>query len=211
MTKTLNDANPGNVNSYKESRSIGEVLASITAYIDSHGSNYQIFLNNPATQEEITALENIIGVVLPEDIKKLYLIANGQDDLQRNCLPLLGEGYHFMSLSSISSRWLMLKEQYEEEVGFGELFNIQGAVYGYNWTPHWIPIGHFASGDLIFIDYKPTPAGKVGQIVEYISDNAQRDHLGFTLTDHLGNIDCGLKSGKLSINEKYGIITKNTA
>lgn len=72
-------------------------------------------LNPPATLGEIVAAEHSHGQTLPQDLKDLYLIANGQREQSFGVF----FGVWFLSLSRMLTQWGNWKRLLEEDPQFG--------------------------------------------------------------------------------------------
>jgi cell wall assembly regulator SMI1 len=204
----LEDSAPENVNSYIESRSTREVFNSLIERVKALKPEADFCFNEPATESQIKELEQHLKITLPNDVKELYLLANGQKNKDEvESLSLFTNGYQFLSLNEIRECYQFLVMCSERNDSFCDLYDIQGAVYGYWWNLKWIPIGYFMTGDYVCIDLVPSPKGKIGQIISFIHDDSSRDHLGFSLRDYLGSIDQGLHSGVFFIHDEYNLIT----
>jgi cell wall assembly regulator SMI1 len=87
----------------------GALLAWL-AYLSTLGVDMRAQLNPPATDAQIAAMEAIVGGRLPDDLRELYLFANGQqfpDDFVRarpgSSTAFLFGHYEFMDLREAAS------------------------------------------------------------------------------------------------------------
>jgi len=196
-----------NLNPYNESRPVEVVFRELIDTIEQL-SGKSTCLNKPATDDAIMQAEIAVGEPFPEDVKTIYKLADGQKDTQ-NCAPIFLEGYHFMSLKYVVQQWTLMKQLYDQDKDFGALYDKQGAVNGYHWTPKWIPLGFFMSGDFICIDNEPTASGFNGQIIEFIHDDIPRTHLAVNFNAYLGYILKNIASEKIVYRQDWGVLTKH--
>ena len=70
----------------------------------SHGLVSEAFFQSGASEAAITAVEQALGVVLPEDFKALYRIHNGVAFIEAQNYDLL-EGYEWMSIEECLQTW----------------------------------------------------------------------------------------------------------
>ena len=196
-----------NIIDFNETRTTEQVFKSL---LQLHEENFPAIaqsLNPPATEKEIERLEKLIGEQLPNEFHELYRLANGQQAVNQ---PFFHNGYEFMSISDIEANWKMMKELYDSQSGFREEGQAQGPIRDLWWHPKWIPFAFMISGDHYCIDLTPSKHGKSGQIIEFIHDDTYRNHLGFSLTDFLGEYDSGLRSQKYYMHPEWKIIVSDS-
>ena len=128
-----------NTNNFIESRPIKTTFSNLIDTIKER-SEKNVCLNPPATSEEIAEAEDSVGQPFPEEVKIVYKLANGQKD-EPNCVPIFPEGYSFLPLKYLVKQWELMRELSDGDPDFTTLYDTQGAVQGYGWTPKWIPIG----------------------------------------------------------------------
>jgi len=201
----LVDERPGNINHHQALEPIDVTFNKLVDAVEAV-SGTSLCLNPPATDDEISFVENLVGQQFPEELKQIYRMANGQQEAEA-CVPLFYQGYVFLPLASVVDQWEVMKQLHDESPSFGDLYHIQGAVNGYHWSPNWIPIAYFISGDLLCIDYTPTEKGVVGQVVEFIHDDFSRDHLGGSINAYMSDIYTKLMSGEFAYHTQWGVIT----
>ncbi len=148
--KSMKDIRPQNINKYQEKREVVNTFRELVTAVE-RISGKRVCLNEPATLHEINQVEQIVGHQFPEDVRKIYLLANGQRQENVNkmylpngreeaeCVPLFEDGYPLMSLAytfmpleEVKNAWLSMKEAMDWDPDCGALYNIQGAVKGYH-------------------------------------------------------------------------------
>ena len=190
--------------------------AAFAAWIAFHsriGVNIEATLMPPATEEDIRAVESTLGFSLPDDIRALYKIANGQyvpwehgDELRTRLgpdqywAPLFGY-YVLVPLDQAIARYQGDVEGLEAEREFNERYNRANPdkimdrtitwdvrdgdpVDAAGWNPGWFTFA-WQNADSLAIDMNPPHGGRPGQIVEYGPDVARLAVLGSSLTDLL--------------------------
>ena len=134
-------------------------------------------LNPPATERQIAAVEELIGLKLPDDVREAYLHFNGMQAEalrwdSKISIPrvFLGES-HWIDLECLVTDWTM---QRSSEASFD---------YGHHGLSHdpddelgnqpirqrffhagWIPVGQYGGGSQVCIDMAPTACGYLGQV-----------------------------------------------
>ena len=195
LTVGYTDKRPSNITTYTEDRSFGTVWETLAEQREVRYPEYGFCLNEPASEEELGQVQRQVGQTLPDDVRALYLLADGQSRGEQ-CLPLFGDGYWFLSLDEMASWWQMNLEVHQGEMSAEAMYGRQGAVYGYDWHPAWVPLASRERGDSLVIDFVPTPMGASGQIVRYRDDDEDRDHLAMSVTAMLGALERGLETGE---------------
>ena len=183
---------------YEEKRQFTEVLIGLNSVLSEEYPDIYQSLNRPASQDELAKLESIIGFNLPEDFKTLYFEFNGQNNLQN---PMFEYGYALMEIDVIISNWKVMKELYDSDTESRTVYGISGKIMETWWQPAWVPIAELGNGDFICIDMSPGKLGTQGQIIEFINDDSERNFLGKSLKDYVGQLESNLSSGKLSLDQ----------
>lgn len=178
--------------------------AGLSAWIAFHASlgvNLQASLLPPALAEEIESVERVIGHALPEDLRKLYLFANGQLDpfdvpFVGNYAPMFGR-YRFLSLSQALREYQRLYDQYKADRQWHNDSALAGSgapivwavrtgdpVESSGWNPDWFV---FASDQINYfsVDLSPPPGGHKGQVVSHGPDRWELRVLAPSISDLL--------------------------
>ena len=195
------------VDSIEDSRSLQEVWKSYTAELQKHQSG-DFILNPPATLEQITEFEKLIGKELPKDIKEFYLTANGQK--YESEYSIVRPGFNLMPLEECTKAVKGLKQRSGQKMssGLSEMvgvkFNQHGVKDEYDWHDKWVPIATDHFGNYLCIDYDPAQGGKPGQLISVYFDDVGRNIFAYSLKGHFAFIEKGLKDGKLKFHEETG-------
>lgn len=189
------------VSNYKELRSFQDTISSLLSYYDQNYQEIISSLNGPATDEEISKLELVIGRDLPADVKEMYRIANGQEGSDIAIFP---SGYELLDIESIISFWNSGKESIDSNPYVSEVTDSTDVILDSSWRLEWIPFAIDIAGNYLCVDLAPGDKGRIGQIVMILHDDPDHYHLGYSFKDYIGELDSGLRSGKYSFNEEYG-------
>jgi cell wall assembly regulator SMI1 len=196
-----------NIVTYNETREIKGVFEALVEYYKQNNPRIIESLNPPATDQDLERLEALVSAKLPDDFRALYKMANGQQNVNE---PFFLYGYEFMSLRQIENTWQIMKETYDTHPDFQNEEEAQGPVRTLWWHPMWIPFADVESGDYYCLDLLPAASGKFGQIIQFTYDDIVRKHLGFSVTDFLGEYETGLNSGKYFMHPQWNIILAKT-
>lgn len=131
-------------------------------------------LNSPATERQIAAVEELIGLKLPDDVREAYLHFNGMQAEARRwdsklSIPrvFLGE-FHWMDLEWLVTDWTDARSS-EASFDYGHSHDPTDEFDGEPvrqrlFHPGWIPVGHPSGGWRACIDMAPTACGESGQL-----------------------------------------------
>ena len=187
-------------------------LAAWIAFHAELGVDIEKTLLPPADESEIQEVENRIGFKLPDDLRELYLIANGQlnpyDDeaelanrleVDEPWAPFFGS-YEFLSLDRAVSEYEFQFDAYTSEREFNEKFSKANPerVVNFNtwevrsgdpvdpsgWNPDWFTFGN-SNADYYSIDRTPAKGGAPGQIVQHGADVGRLSVVASSVTDLL--------------------------
>jgi cell wall assembly regulator SMI1 len=149
-------------------------------------------LNPAATPQQIAKLEQKTGIKLPEDLRALYLIANGQQDAfkvtyrtgQPNIIELpfavapdgyvgnLFGSYHFLSTIEAEKEWENWRVIYSgssqaERDDFDDNIEIREGdpVRKQYANLRWLPFARDGGGNSYAVDMDPAPGGRAGQVI----------------------------------------------
>lgn len=134
--------------------------------------HFKPFLNKPAPFLEILALERTIGVSLPDDLKKLYQLHNGE--LPSG--PGLFFGMSFLPLSGLLNEWPSSHGQ-------------------------WIPFAVDAGGNFLAVDLEPGKNGTDGQVIYFARGENKKYAVAQSVEELIEFISKTLLEGPYTINE----------
>lgn len=124
----------------------------------------------PATQEEILAVEARLGIALPEEIRALYLTA-GSGELVLNEDPDAGDfyGIDIIPLGDGPYRQAYLPENRLSAWKYGATETLapdpDGRIQPLAGTARWFPVGTDGGGNVYCADLAPAENGHYGQVI----------------------------------------------
>ncbi|WP_342250397.1 SMI1/KNR4 family protein [Sphingomonas sp. OTU376] len=155
-------------------------------------------LNPPATRAAIMAVEAEIGFRLPDDLRELYLRADGQKRFHAPIDPTPGTivtplfgGYEFASLSRALDdyrTWVDVIDEWGDESDPNEWITLRAGdppVAREYFRRGWFPFAIDGGGNAYAVDLAPVPGGSHGQIIVIGSDEDERQVLAPGLTAFL--------------------------
>lgn len=158
-------------------------------------------LNPPASEDEIRHLETILGYEIPEDMKTLYRINNGE----------AAEGFgifyglYFLPLYELEQHWLSWKTIIEDGLeGLNDFCtsNPEGVIQSVYAHEKWIPLMYDSGGNHIGIDLAPDINGCIGQIINFGRDEDEKYVLAPNLGELLKLLDTKFDEG-VSISDEW--------
>lgn len=115
-------------------------------------------LKDGVSAQELSEVEERVGLALPDDYKASLRVHNGDVYIH---------DYNYLSLDKVLDRWLRMTQKSEEGAFEGrEVFEAGGGIIQNTWWHRgWIPFAEDGGGNLICIDMAPDADGVVGQIL----------------------------------------------
>ena len=148
-----------------------ELLAKLDELIKKFRPDYYEKLNSPLTESEIRRLETKFNVLLPRDLKELYLWKNGQ----------AGDCYEsFVNNSEFTPLQNVLEMAGEFNSMIGKDFTIENW-----WNESWLPIFHNGRGSYLCYDLDGTFTNLEGQILEFWKADNDRNVISNSLKSFL--------------------------
>ncbi|WP_264741247.1 SMI1/KNR4 family protein [Cytobacillus firmus] len=170
--------------------------------------------NEPATKAEIAKAEQKMRVKLPNSLKELLLIHNGQrNEYPEQRFEYLGAigNYDLLTLDEIVYTWETMKELLDNKTfeDFEEVVAVGPVKKGAWWNPRWISIATNGMGDDICIDLDPAEGGTEGQIITFWHDWEERKVISRSLEEWFGEITKCLEDGTYKLIEEDGELVFN--
>ncbi|WP_405807179.1 SMI1/KNR4 family protein [Streptomyces sp. NBC_01187] len=127
---------------------------------------YEEELPEPASEADLAAAEAELGVALPADLRALYGIADGDDDLVN---PLF-DRHPWFPLAEIGDQddeWLDIAQEWEHEPWRRTVFDTQppDTVRRSPLRAGWIRFAFDTGGNWLAVDMDPGPNGRPGQVI----------------------------------------------
>ncbi len=142
-------------------------------------------LRPPATGDEIHIAEHALGAALPEDVRELYRIHDGQSEDATGVF----FGLPFLPLHAVVSEWeswvAIIDPGTNEELSEGCASEPEDAIRLLYTCRGWIPLSHDYGGNHLGVDLDPGPLGEHGQIINFGRDESDKYVLASSLDDFL--------------------------
>jgi cell wall assembly regulator SMI1 len=122
-----------------------------------------------AQEEDFEFLAHRLGVSLPEEMKALYRLHNGQDT-QAGTLSFL-RNLTLSPIKEIAENWAFLQEEFDPEDMEPD---IEEGLKPLLWNAKWIPIAGNGAGDYLCLDTDPAETGTAGQVLYFWHDWGHR-------------------------------------
>ncbi|MFI5643247.1 SMI1/KNR4 family protein [Kitasatospora sp. NPDC051705] len=150
-----------------------------------------------ATEEEIAAVEAVIGVELPEDVRESYRCHDG--------LPGVLIGWHdaLHSLAAMADDWR------ERVVDAGDPPWDEREEDGVirrdvAWSAGWIPVIGIGNGDVICIDLDPPTPERRGQIIDWSHEGWRARYESAGLREFLERFAADLEADRYQVGGTGG-------
>ncbi|SFF19824.1 Cell wall assembly regulator SMI1 [Paenibacillus algorifonticola] len=153
-------------------------------------------LNGPATEAEIAQVESRLGISLPDELRSLYLLHNGEESMG----PGLFMGLRFLPLEELAAEWQVWADL---EADFGEESGHYSVPLGWIEERYinrgWLPISEDGGGNHLGVDMAPASSGVTGQIINFGRDEETKYVIALTLGELLKFIRDTVKEGQFSV------------
>ncbi|MGL3199273.1 MULTISPECIES: SMI1/KNR4 family protein [Curtobacterium] len=161
-----------------------------------------VMLHPPASEADITATEAHLGQRLPEDVRALYRLHDGQHQYtpqEPRFAAGLFAGLAMLPLADVAVQWDQW-DGYEQQEEMDEFASStpEGFVQPKYSARGWIPLTHDGSGNHIGVDLDPGPAGTVGQVIMFGADDDEHQVLAPSLTSYLEQVADLIASGDIT-------------
>jgi cell wall assembly regulator SMI1 len=188
-----------------ESPTVASSFARIMTWADANAPLLRVSLRPGASADELQRFETLIGQALPQDVRDLYRLADGQIPFQ------FGRTPHypglFLSLPFNPIEVVIRDWQFGEEVlGRNEPNTDEflssyppGAVKALHYNNGWIPLSDDAGGNHMAIDLDPGPAGNAGQWIIFGVDEFERMRVASSLAAFLHWVAVEMEAGNFRL------------
>jgi cell wall assembly regulator SMI1 len=155
-----------------EDSRLGQLWQRIEASVLARTSSLELPFASGATERAIDAVEDVLGIRLPEDVRATYRRHNGGFSLDpviaMDMLPLteMAELWRILEDLLHDEQWATQPPYYftDEVVRSGHQ---AGPVQPVWWHRRWIPFASELAGNITCIDLAPAAGGTVGQIIDW--------------------------------------------
>ncbi|MEB2266117.1 SMI1/KNR4 family protein [Priestia megaterium] len=164
-------------------------------------------LKSGADKKDISKTEEELGVELPESLRDLLSIHDGQVD---EGIGVIGN-YYLLSLDEILYTQSTMKELLDngDFEDFEPIEAIGPVKRDFWWNPKWISIATNGFGDDICIDLDPDIGGNVGQIITFWHDWEERKVIAKSLEEWFEEVLVKLENGTYRLIEDQGELMFN--
>ena len=159
-------------------------------------------LNPPATAEQLSELEQLLGFALPSALREMLAIHNGQ----AGDAGYLFDGQEFLSAERIAQEWTVWKKLLDDKTFAGNRSRAEKGIRNDWWHPGWVPFTGNGCGDHFCIDTQPAEGGEAGQVITLWHDMSERDRLASGLEQWLKDYTDDLKAGAFVYSDEYGAV-----
>jgi cell wall assembly regulator SMI1 len=188
----------------------------IHRWLDRHAPHVLASLKPGASEEQIRAAEQALGVTFPDDVKLCYRIHDGQQEVpvpvsywpDLRTVPGFLQGDHWFSLEDMVDTWRMLKGLLDDG-SFDQARSFpHGPIRTDWWHPRWIPVADCGCGDLRCLDLAPRSRGKVGQVIDWDHAASDRSVIARSMTAWLAGFADDLEDGEYTtaLDQTPGLI-----
>ena len=150
-----------------------------------------------ASEEELQAFEERLGIRLPSDFKELYSYKNGSKYL--SILPCVIDQrdltFSLMSLQEIETCKKYFQNRDALLTEFPDYFSSQdlenmsdSRIKPYLFNKKWLPFAQYCDSCYLMLDFDPDQEGQEGQIICYIHDPDQVIYAAKSLTNLIEGI-----------------------
>lgn len=142
----------------------------LEAWLKAHNPALLADLNPPASDADIQALEQKLGVKLPADFVECLKVHDGQ----RGAADGLFAGLEFLSSQRILEEWRVWKQLLDGGDFDGAEAEPGVGIQPVWWNPKWIPFTYNGAGDHLCLDLDPSSQGRSGQVITLWHDDGAR-------------------------------------
>ena len=150
-----------------------------------------------ASEEELQALEERLGIRLPSDFKALYCYKNGSNYF--SILPCVIDQrelpFSLMSLQEMESCKKYFQNRDTLLTEFPDYFSSQdlenmrdSRIKPYIFNKKWLPFAQYCDSCYLMLDFDPDREGQEGQIICYIHDPDEIIYVAESLTELIEGI-----------------------
>ena len=151
-----------------------------------------------ATPTALANAEAALGVLLPNDMRTLYKLADGQTENG----PSLLDTFSLMPLTEVVEAAAFLNDFFLDgdnaENPDHEPIEADPSIRSIWWSRDWIPLMTNGAGDYFCLDLNPAPGGMAGQIIAYFHDESFRSHVAPSLAALLRTVADGLEDRRFT-------------
>jgi internalin A len=176
--------------------SVTEIMNRLQAMLKDALPQLEGSLRGPANEKTLAEAEIELGLVLPEELRALYLLHDGEETNG----PGLFMGLRFLPVEELVQHWKVWAELEADWGVEAEHYSVpMGWIQERYINRGWLPIGEDGGGNHIGIDLAPGPEGRIGQIINFGRDEETKYVIALTLTDMLQFLADTAAAGEFSV------------
>lgn len=161
-----------------------------------------LMLRPPATGGDLADVEAHLGQRLPDDVRALYLLHDGQHQYTaadpRFAVGVF-TGLPLLPLHDVLVSWDQWDGfEAQEDMDESASSTPEGFVQPKYSTRGWIPLTHDGSGNHVGVDLAPGPDGTVGQVITFGADDDEHQVLAPSLLSYLEQVTALIASGAVT-------------
>lgn len=171
---------------------IGNTLDTIKALLANEYPELNASLNPPATEADISRLETTTGLIIPDELKQLYRLHNGESGNAG-----LFFGLPFISIDEALAEWKALEGLAGSTASMdSNIISVPANHIKEQYiNTRYIPISKDYGGNYIGIDLDPGPDGVSGQVINFGRDEDTRFVIAPSLAGFMDFILHNIKNG----------------
>ncbi|WBU60745.1 SMI1/KNR4 family protein [Paracoccus albus] len=148
--------------------SLAELLSELDMLLKSKHPELAASLRPPQSAEQIERMEARYQIVLPDEVRTLYLWHDGQDPTG---FTTFANNMAFQPLSEL----LQTKAEFDSMIGYD--FHLKNW-----WHQAWLPLFHNGGGDYLVVDPQGIHTGDANQLLAFYHDDKYRPIIAKDLT-----------------------------
>lgn len=176
------------INSGNESNKMRDFIKDFTQAIQSL-SNFKPDLLPGATTEDIKQAEKELQLTLPADFVAFYQVYNGQNDYA----DALFDVFFLCSFKKICQCWDAFK--FNESDFLQIKAEAEPGIQNCWACSKWLPFASTADGHYLCLDFAPTKAGTVGQVITFWYNSPERELIAPSFKDFIVDYTNNIFSG----------------
>ncbi|MEV6268471.1 SMI1/KNR4 family protein [Kribbella sp. NPDC051936] len=163
-------------------------------------------LRGPATDIEFSRYEEVVGVALPDELRRLWLIHNGEAGREASG-GVIG-GLIFLGVNESLREWREWASMREETSpadmedlrAFSESVPSDAVQLEYT-TSGWLPmLKESMEGNYLGVDLAPGTGGRPGQVINFGRDEDRKTVVALSMSDLLGFIASEVQRGEFILS-----------
>lgn len=157
-------------------------------------------LNPGVTEAQLADFEKAIGQRLPADVRRSFLLHNGQDPNT----PGLIFGLYLLPLSDALNEWRSWRkiDKDNNDLKTGAKSYPSGAVQLDYANPAWIPLTHDHGSGYLGVDLAPAAKGSKGQVITFGRNDEGHLVAASSWADFLTQLAGRLEAGKYALDKE---------